>query len=211
MSDVVEERIVAVLGDAALMAAVASGDRLAFERLYEAHRVRAFRLAYGVLLDRDEAREAVQEAFIRLHEHADRWEPHAAVGTWIHRVVLNHCLSLKRRLLRFWNAESHSRGDARSDLERASRAPSPETASSLGEAMSIVFATLAELAPRQRAVLTLYLEGETLPRENAPLVGLTPNATRVTLHRALERLRAALAEKGIDSVPEDTFDHEEQI
>jgi RNA polymerase sigma-70 factor, ECF subfamily len=177
--------------DAALMRAVAAGDRGAFARVYDAHRERVFRLAYGVLLDRDEAREAVQEAFLRLHEGAARWEPNAALGTWLYRVVLNHCLSLRRRLARFGRGE-----------RPAGAGPSPELAAVLGEAVIIVERSLAELPARQRAVLTLRLDGELGPSEIAPLVGMTPNATRVALHRALERLRANLAAAGIDAPPE---------
>jgi RNA polymerase sigma-70 factor (ECF subfamily) len=177
--------------DAALMRAVAAGDRAAFERVYAAHQPRVFRLAYGVLLDRDEAREAVQEAFLKLHEAAGRWEPNAALGTWLYRVVLNHCLSLKRRLLRFGRGASP-----------AGARPSPELAAVLGEAVGIVERSLGALPPRQRAVLTLRLDAELEPSAIAPLVGLTPNATRVALHRALERLRADLAAAGIDAPPE---------
>lgn len=134
--------------DAALLRAVAAGDRVAFAHLYEMHRGPAFRLAYGVLLDRDEACEAVQDAFLRLYEGAARWQPNAAIGTWLYRVVLNHCLSLRRRLLRF------GRGAAPTSVQA-----SPERAAVLGEAMAIVERSLAELGPRQRAVLTLRLDG----------------------------------------------------
>ncbi len=72
----------------------------------------------------------------------------------------------------------------------------------LGEAVGIVERSLGALPPRQRAVLTLRLDGELEPSAIAPLVGMTPNATRVALHRALERLRADLAAAGIDAVPE---------
>jgi hypothetical protein len=125
--------------DAMLMRAVAAGDRAAFERVYEAHQPRVFRLAYGVLLDRDEAREAAQEAFLKLHEAAGRWEPNAALGTWLYRVVLNHCLSLKRRLLRF------GRG-APPPFAR----PSPELAAVLGEAVGIVERSLGALPLKMR-------------------------------------------------------------
>src|SRR4051812_16774640 len=92
--------------DGAAMRAIASGDRAAFGKVYAAHSARAYRLAYGVLLDKDEAREAVQEAFLRLHQHAARWEPQAAISTWLHRVVLNHCLTQRRKLVRFAKADA---------------------------------------------------------------------------------------------------------
>lgn len=179
--------------DATLLARSAAGDDRAFAQLYDAHRKRLYRLAYGVLLDPCEAREAVQEAFLRLHQAAPSWEPRAAVGTWLYRVVLNHCLSLKQRLLRL----------ARPSPSAASAAAleSPEKRAELGEAVRIVELSLAALPMRQRAVACLFLEAELAPAEIAPLVAMTPNATRVTLHRALARIRADLTEAGIDAAP----------
>lgn len=176
--------------DAALLARVARGDERAFSQLYDAHQRRLYRLAYGVLLDANEAREAVQEAFLRLHQAAPSWEPRAAVGTWLYRVVLNHCLGLKQRLLRMaWPARAPS----------SAVAASPEQKAALGEAVRIVEKSLRTLPMRQRAVACLFLEAELAPAQIAPLVSMTPNATRVTLHRALAALRADLVAAGIDA------------
>ncbi|MBS2015480.1 MAG: sigma-70 family RNA polymerase sigma factor [Deltaproteobacteria bacterium] len=178
--------------EAALLGRVAIGDDDAFAELYEAHRRRLYRLAYGVLLDPNEAHEAVQEAFLALHRAAPKWEPRAAVSTWLYRVVLNHCLSLKQRLLRF----------ARPAPTRSpSVVTTPEGATSVREAVAIVERSLASLPTRQRAVACLFLEAELGASELAPLVGMTPNAARVTLHRALARLRSDLSAAGIDAPP----------
>ncbi len=178
--------------DAALLAAAALGDDRAFAQIYEAHRRRLYRVAFGVLLDANEAREAVQEAFLRLHQAAPTWEPRAAIGTWLYRVVLNHCLGLKQRLFRL----------ARPLLGPPLPAPpTPETQAVVGEAVSIVLVSLAALPAQQRAVASLFLEAELAPAEIAEVLGLTPNAARVTLHRALTKLRADLANAGIDAPP----------
>lgn len=176
--------------DAALMAAVARGERRAFADLYERHRRSLYRLAYGVLLDADEAREAVQEAFLRLHRAAPDWEPRAQVGTWLYRVVLNHCLGLRQRLRRIF-APPPDRPPA-----------TPEDRAVLGQAVGIVERSLADLPPKQRAIACLYLEAELPPAEIAVLVDMTPGATRVNLHRALARLRADLGAAGFDTPPD---------
>jgi RNA polymerase sigma-70 factor, ECF subfamily len=182
--------------EAALLARAALGDDRAFAELYEIHRRRLYRLAFGVLLDVHEAREAVQEAFLQLHRAAPTWEPRALVGTWLYRVVLNHCLSLKQRLLRF----ARSAGPPELSSSHLSGA-SPEKSASLKEAAAIVQKSLSGLPARQRAVACLFLEAELAPTEIAPLVDMTPNAARVTLHRALTQIRADLAAAGIDAPP----------
>jgi RNA polymerase sigma-70 factor (ECF subfamily) len=181
--------------DAILLAQVASGDTRAFAELYEAHRHRVYRLAYGVLLDPAEARDAVQEAFLRLHQVARTWEPRATVATWLYRVVLNYCLSLKERLLRLARPARpmpRTLGDVRS----------PEVHATVGEGVRIVERSLASLPRKQRSVACLFLEAELAPSEIAELLDMTPNAARVTLHRALSRLRADLAAAGIDAPPD---------
>lgn len=181
-----------VESDAALLARVAAGDERAFASVYDDHRGRLYRVAYGVLLDPHEAREAVQEAFLQLHRAAPKWEPRAAVGTWLHRVVLNHCLGLKPRLLRL----------ARPIV--SPRPPlTPEHEATLTEAMRVVERELARLPMKQRAVATLFLESELSPAEIAPLLDITPNTARVTLHRALEQIRSALEAAGIDAKNEE--------
>lgn len=179
--------------DATSMARVAAGDDRAFGVLYEVHRKRLYRLAYGVLLDANDATEAVQDAFLRLHQAAPTWEPRAAVGTWLYRVLLNHCLNLKGRLLRL---ARHVTGPP---AAAASLVQSPEKKAALGEAVRIVEGSLAVLPHKQRAVACLFLEAELAPAEIAPLVGMTANATRVTLHRALERIRTDLRAAGFDA------------
>jgi RNA polymerase sigma-70 factor (ECF subfamily) len=184
--------------DASAMARIAAGDDRVFARLYEAHRRRLFRLAYGILVDANDASEAVQEAFLRLHQAAPSWEPRAAVATWLYRVVLNHCLSLRQRLVRFARPVF---GAAASDApaSAASLVASPEKRAALGQAVRIVEGSLAALPLKQRAVACLFLEAELQPAEIAPLVDMTANAARVTLHRALERIRADLAAAGFDA------------
>lgn len=170
--------------------AVAAGDQAAFTRLYRAHRERVFRVAYGILLDHAEAADTVQETFLRLHQVAGNWRPDALVSTWLYRVCVNLALSTRRRLAAF------SR-----EFIRSVSAPSPETNAAMGQALTAVDAAMGRLSAPQRAAVTLFLDAELTPSEIAPLLGLTANATRVTLHRGLEKLRTALRAHGIDAAP----------
>lgn len=178
--------------DARRMRAIAKGDKGVFEQVYEAHQRRLLRVAYGVLLNTNDAREVVQDAFVRLWEHADRWEPKAEIGAWLHRVVVNLCLDLRRRFVR---AGRHMLllGE-----EPSSSHASPEIAAATSEAMVIIERSLRSMRMKQRAVACLHLESDLRPTELASLVDLTPNAARVTLHRALTRLREDLNAAGIE-------------
>ena len=177
--------------DASLLARAAAGDERAFRTLYDAHQRPLFRVAYGVLLDEAEAREAVQEAFLQLHRVAPSWEPRARVCTWLYRVVLRHCLGLKQRLLRLVFAPA---------VVQASARESPERGLSLSQSVQVVERALKAMSPKQRAVATLHLEAEASPSDIAEILEITPNDARVTLHRALTRMREELKRAGVDAL-----------
>jgi DNA-directed RNA polymerase specialized sigma24 family protein len=74
----------------------------------------------------------------------------------------------------------------------------PEQQVGAREGMRVLEAGMRALPPKQRAVAALHLDEGLEPAAIAPLLELTPNATRVTLHRALQALRERLTAAGID-------------
>ena len=87
--------------DPELLKATASGDARAFKALYKRHQPMVFRLAMGTLQNQDEAREVVQEVFVRLHRIAGRWTERAALTTWLHKTTVQQALNWRRTLMRF--------------------------------------------------------------------------------------------------------------
>lgn len=85
-----------VLTDAELLAAHRAGDRTAFAELARRHSERMWGTAVQALRDRHEAHDAVQEALLAAHRHADRFRGDASVRTWLHRILVNHCLDRLR-------------------------------------------------------------------------------------------------------------------
>src|SRR5512140_677844 len=73
------------------MRKVAKGDLAAFRLLMERWEGAAKRYAYRVFGDYQEAEDAAQETFIRLHRSAARYEPTAKFGTYFYTVLGNHC------------------------------------------------------------------------------------------------------------------------
>ena len=74
------------------MEAVADGDLQAFGELVRRYEETAWRFAYRVLGDEAAAEDAAQEAFLKIFEAADRYEPTASFRTYLYKVVKNHCL-----------------------------------------------------------------------------------------------------------------------
>jgi len=63
----------------------------------ERYQDRIYRLALRVLRDEERARDAVQDAFLKVYQSLRRFEGRSSFYTWVYRLVLNLCLDLKRR------------------------------------------------------------------------------------------------------------------
>lgn len=82
--------------DARLVAAAQQGDAAAFRSLVERNQSRLFAVAFGMLRDRDDAMDAVQDAFIKAHKKLAEFEGNAAFSTWLYRICVNLCIDKKR-------------------------------------------------------------------------------------------------------------------
>lgn len=76
------------------------GDAKAFRTLVELHQSRLFAVAYGMLRDRDDAMDVVQDAFIKAHKKLAEFEGNAAFSTWLYRICVNLCIDRKRAEVR---------------------------------------------------------------------------------------------------------------
>ncbi|HVB27857.1 MAG TPA: sigma-70 family RNA polymerase sigma factor, partial [Mycobacteriales bacterium] len=83
--------------DADLLARHVAGDATAFGVLVLRHQQRLWAVALRTLGDREEAADAVQDAFLSALRAAGSFRGDAAVTTWLHRIVVNACLDRIRR------------------------------------------------------------------------------------------------------------------
>lgn len=82
--------------DQELVEKAKKGDTMAFQKLVVAHQGRLFSVAFGILRDRDEAMDVVQDAFIKAHKKLAEFEGNAAFSTWLYRIAVNLCIDRKR-------------------------------------------------------------------------------------------------------------------
>ena len=170
--------------DADLVARIGRGDRAAAAALMARHLPRMLALSRRMLSDPIEAEDAVQDAFIQLWTHADRWEPgRAKIGTWLYRVTLNKCYDRLRR-----------RPTAR--LEEAAEVvdPTPGPDARLqNTAISVqIEAALAALPERQRAAIQLCHFQDCGNIEAAEILGISVEALESLLARGRRTLRSKL-------------------
>jgi hypothetical protein len=76
-------------GDAALVERCRNGEMAAFEELYKTHATRLYNVACRLLGSPADAEDLVQEAFLQAHRKLDTFRGDAALGTWLHRLLVN--------------------------------------------------------------------------------------------------------------------------
>ena len=154
-----------------------AGDRTAFDDLLGPHIDKAFRLAFGMLHDREAAEDAVQEAAVRSWRKLNNLRPGTPLRPWFLAIVANQCRTAMRG--RWWFVL---------------RLEGPERNMGVGFEDQIVRgadlrAALRKLAPDQREVLVLryYLD---LPLEEvAAIAGVPVGTVKSRISRGLAAMR----------------------
>jgi RNA polymerase sigma-70 factor, ECF subfamily len=178
----------------AVLARARQGDNDAFRALVEQHSRSAFRLAFRMMGNEQDAEDVVQESFLRAYRQLGRFESRANFGTWLYRIVANCSVDLMRSKQA---RHDQVRGDSLDDtgaveLPDASRV-GPDRLAQSAEINRRVQAALRELSPLERAAFTLrHYEGRSIDEISAAL-GLGTSAAKHSVFRAVRKLRVALA------------------
>src|SRR5215831_18901901 len=135
---------------AAVLARARQGDSEAFRTLVERHSRRAFRLAYRMTGNEQDAEDVVQESFIRAYRQLGRFESRANFGTWLYRIVANCSVDLLRvRQSRRDQGRAESLDEA-ADIT-SNVAPGPERLARSAEIERHIATALSQLSPLERA------------------------------------------------------------
>jgi RNA polymerase sigma-70 factor (ECF subfamily) len=174
--------------DAVLISRFQQGEAEAFDRLMALHTDKIFALAWGVLQNREDAMDAAQEVFIKLHGALERFSPSDNLNAWLYRVCLNHCIDRKRRAK--WTSAELSDEDW--DRLRGSQNDEPEFRAYQSEMGRIIRKAVDRLPERQRLVFILRHYKLLSINEIGDAMGCTSGAVKAHLSRATANLRDRL-------------------
>lgn len=190
------------------LARVAAGDTGAFTGLVETHQERLLRLCERLLGDREEARDAAQEVFLKAFRKAAEVRPLGQVYTWLYRIAVNLCLNKlrRRKLVRFLRFETDPEEPDAPAFDPPDAGPDPASALEARRRWQSTRKTIAKLPDNQRAVLILVRFEGLSYRQAAEVLGITEGAVESRLFRAMRRIEAAQGredaqEKGAPRVP----------
>ncbi len=178
----------------ALVAAAQAGDTLAFETLVNRYERKIFRLTQNITQNREDAEDAMQEAFLKAYEHLDGFEGNSRFYTWLVRIAVNQALmKLRRRRPNVLSLDQEiETGEDSMPRDVEDWGPSPEQRYQQTELAGILGKVITELDPAFRVVFQLRDIEELSTEETAEALGLSVPAVKSRLLRARLKLRQNL-------------------
>ena len=170
------------------------GDREAFDDIFDQYSRVMHRTAYRIVKDPDIAEDAVQDAFILAWQRLPSLRESGALRSWLLRIVVNQCISFKRRLARSTMFIRQSFSEQETDL--ASQITNyyegyMERNWDLAQAIE-------NLPAKQQMVIALhYYQGMTLP-EISQALQISENTLKKRIQAALRNLRRVLRDAEMD-------------
>ncbi len=171
------------MSELAIINRVLDGDVEAFSRLVDAHYDRCARIAVRIVGNREDAEEALQDAFVRAFNALEDYEERERFSAWLTRIVVNQCRTVlaraRRREAIFPDVipedlplDTREGDDAWAELEHA----------------------LARLPVEQREAVVLRYADDLTYHEMARITGASESALKMRIQRAFVRLRALIPE-----------------
>jgi len=178
-----------------LVAAAKKGDLSAFEELVNRYERKIFRLTLNITQNREDAEDAMQDAFLKSYSHLKDFQGDSRFYTWLVRIAANEALMrLRKRRPNQFSLDEPVQGEE--DLmprEVEDWGPSPEQRFAQTEMKNILSRVIEELEPDYRIVFVLRDMEELSTEETAAAVGISVPAVKSRLLRARLKLRDKLA------------------
>ena len=177
-----------------LVAAAKKGDTAAFEELVNRYESKIFRLTKNITGNREDAEDAMQDAFLKAYAHLGGFQGDSRFYTWLVRIAANEALMrLRKRRPGEFSLDEPVEGDA--DLmprELEDWRPNPEREYAQAEMQGILAEVIEKLEPEYRIVLVLRDLEELSTQETADVLGISITAVKSRLLRARLKLREKL-------------------
>jgi RNA polymerase sigma-70 factor, ECF subfamily len=167
-----------------------AGDEMAFRALIDRYQSKVYRLAYGILRNRDDADEIAQQVFVKVYFSVKGFDARSSLYTWIHRIAVNECYQFLRKNRLKLSYESDSAENTISVRVQMARDPRP-TCDRVVVQRDLLNRLLERLPEEERHLLLLKeLEGYSVAQLSEE-TGLNENTIKVRLFRTRQRLAKA--------------------
>ncbi len=178
--------------DAALVHELRSGSATAFDDLVKRYQGRLLKVAIRITKNREDAEDVVQEAFLNVFRHLDRFRGDSRFASWLTRITINQALmQIRRKTRTFVSIDRDAEGTATLEIEAPGY--TPEQLCAQREFEGAVVSLAMNVRESCRQALELNIEKELSEVEIARLLRLSLSAVKARLHRGKKDLRKALS------------------
>lgn len=163
----------------------------AVHEMFLASRPRFVALAYSILRNKEDAEDAVQDAFLSAYLHLRAFEGRSAFTTWFTRIVLNAALMIRRKRKSLWTdsqRESSTTDDTPWTERIPAAQPDPEMMYAEEETLQLIDVLLGRMSPLLRQAFTMTYYQEMSNEEAGALLGVTTGTFKSRLLRARRHL-----------------------
>jgi len=173
------------MSDRAIIQQVLAGDVEAFAQIVDRHYARCARIAVRIVGNREDAEEAIQDAFLRAFKALDDYEDRERFSAWLTRILVNQCRTVLAR--------SKRRDAVFLDLDprQLDFAVDAEESEGLWPELDRM---LDRLPAEQREAIVLKYADDLTYQEMSRITGAGESALKMRVQRAFARLRALLQE-----------------
>ena len=184
--------------DAALMAAIQSGELEAFNALVGRHQRSLINFFYHLCWDRQVAEDCAQEVFLRVYSHRESYEPQAKFTTFLFRIARNLWIDRMRTAAVHGKPLSlqgqGSGGEGRALQDRvASRTPSPLEILAREEQQEALRRAIDRLPDEQKAVVILGEIQGLKYQDIGEILGVPVGTVKSRMHTAMDKLKDLLS------------------
>jgi RNA polymerase sigma-70 factor (ECF subfamily) len=163
-----------------------------FNETYQLYKDLVYNLCLGYLPNAEDAEDATQEIFVKIHKQLFSYEGKSALKTWIYRIAINYCLDVlksRKRVKRFAFISSifyPNSNDIKHDLVEFNH---PGIQLENKEAMASLFAHINDLPEQQKTALILVKVEQLSMKEAAEIMNKTSKSVESLLGRAKQSLK----------------------
>jgi len=197
MGDAARENIdgaPAQFADRELVQRVVGGEQEAYKVLVDRYQGRVFRVAYGLMRNREDARDVTQEAFIKAYRNLPNFRRDSSFYTWIYRITVNLGIDQKRKAYRSRETELDEGRLTPDDAHHTGPRPMPGPRQSLmrKQLSGRIGEAIASLPEDQRQVIVLREVQGLSYKEIAETTGIAEGTVMSRLFYARKKLQALL-------------------
>ncbi len=187
-----------VADDVTLVQQCLKGNEQAFAELVSRYSGALYRLAWRMLRNEEEARDAVQEVFLRVHRALASFDQNRKFSTWILRITTNHCIDrIRRRRIRTLSIDIDQKDEERVPLVLVDDGPTPDAHRRQRALQEALDSMVQRLPPIYRAVVELRYKQQLAYEEIAEVLEIPLGTVKARLHRAHRQLKERLSAAGI--------------